>query len=217
MLSLSVLATLSLALRAAVADQSYASSVFRATHNSYSGNVDGAKDTIVTQLNRGVRFIEFDIHEKDYATNGDYGVGHSSAGNLVDHTIPNPAGNLLRDWLNVVNTWSAAHPTHAPIVVMLDVKDDLTDNPSFAQGNLAVLNQRVKDAFGSRALWAQDAPPGLPSIDAIRGRILPVMSGDATSRSQYKSDTGSNPAIARNSRGMVVEVRPGPASQFAED
>ncbi|KZV90930.1 hypothetical protein EXIGLDRAFT_837495 [Exidia glandulosa HHB12029] len=200
------LVALSLSLRGALADQTFASSVFRATHNSYSGNVDGAKDTINTQLDRGVRFIEFDFHDNGYATNADYGVGHTEPGNAVEHTSPNPAGNLLRDWLKVVNAWSAAHPTHAPIVLMLDVKDDLTDNPTYAAGNPAALNQELKDVFGSRLLWAQDAPAGLPSIDALRGRVLPVMSGDATTRSSYKSDSGSNPSIARNSRGMVVEV-----------
>src|SRR5437763_1583944 len=47
----------------------FASAVFRATHNSYSGNVDGSKGSIVSQLDRGVRFLEFDIHDNGYATN----------------------------------------------------------------------------------------------------------------------------------------------------
>src|SRR5215468_4385015 len=87
----------------------FASAVFRATHNGYSGNVDGAKGSIVSQLDNGVRFLEFDIHDNGYATNHDYSIGNSAPGDLVDHT-GNPSSNLLRDWLRTVSDWSAAHP-----------------------------------------------------------------------------------------------------------
>ncbi|WP_233573777.1 PI-PLC domain-containing protein [Amycolatopsis panacis] len=114
----------------APAAQAAEPSTFLATHNSYSGNVDGAKGPIAGQLNRGVRFIELDVHDNGYATAHDYGIGHSSPGDLVDHA-GNPASNNLRDWLALVNTWSTAHPTAAPIMVMLDLKDDLTDNATW--------------------------------------------------------------------------------------
>ncbi|WP_239154948.1 hypothetical protein [Amycolatopsis sp. FDAARGOS 1241] len=135
--------------------------VFKATHNSYSGNVDGAKGSNAYQLDHGVRFVEFDIHDNGYATAHDYGIGHGSPGDLVDHT-GNPASSNLRDWLNVVGTWSAAHPTAAPIVVMLDLKDDLTDNPSSSAGNLAAVNQELQAAFGSRLLLAKNTPAERP-------------------------------------------------------
>src|SRR5690349_14314601 len=83
---------------AAPDDLPFASAVFRATHNSYSGNADGAKGSITAQLDSGVRFLEFDIHDNGYAAAGDYGIGHSSPGDLVDHT-GNPASNNLRPWL----------------------------------------------------------------------------------------------------------------------
>ncbi|MEV1176614.1 hypothetical protein [Nonomuraea sp. NPDC049784] len=189
----------------ALADPPLPSAIFRATHNSYSGNVDGAKNSIAYQLDHGIRFIELDIHDNGYATSHDYSVGHDSPGNLVDHT-GNPASNLLRDWLNVINTWSAQHPTAAPIVVALDIKDDLTDNPSYAAGNLAALNQELTSVFGSRLFWAKDYPASPPTVDALRGRVLPVISGDGKTRAEYKRDIGYNPAVAVNGRGQVVEV-----------
>ncbi|MEV0232068.1 hypothetical protein [Nonomuraea sp. NPDC050786] len=189
----------------ASADLPLSSAIFRATHNSYSGNVDGAKNSIAYQLDHGIRFIELDIHDNDYATARDYSVGHDSPGNLVDHA-GNPASNLLRDWLNVINTWSAQHPTAAPIVVGLDVKDDLTDNPSYAAGNLAALNHELTSVFGSRLYWAKDYPASPPTVDALRGRVLPVISGDGKTRTQYKRDIGYHPAVAINGRGQVVEV-----------
>jgi hypothetical protein len=184
----------------------FTGAVFRATHNSYSGDVDGAKSSLATQLDRGVRFIELDVHDNGYATSHDYAVGHDSPGNLVDHAGGNPASNNLRDWLAAVNTWSAAHPAAAPIVVMLDFKDDLTDNPSFAAGNLTALNRELESVFGSRLLWAKDYPAGQPTVDALRGRVLPLLSGDGKSRAEYKRDVGYHPAVALNGRGQVVEV-----------
>ncbi|WP_410635651.1 hypothetical protein [Amycolatopsis sp. cmx-4-83] len=184
----------------------FTASVFRATHNSYSGTVDGAKNSIAYQLDHGVRFIELDVHDNGYASTHDYGVGHDSPGNLVDHSGGNPASNDLRDWLTAVNTWSAQHPAAAPIVVMLDLKDNLTDNPSFAAGNLTAVNQELESVFGSRLLRAQDYPAGQPTVDALRGRVLPLLSGDGTSRAEYKRDVGYHPAVALNGRGQLVEV-----------
>ncbi|MGW4962003.1 hypothetical protein ACWEPL_32705 [Nonomuraea sp. NPDC004186] len=189
----------------AQADPPLPSAIFRATHNSYSGNVAGAKNSIAYQLDHGIRFIELDIHDNGYATSNDYSIGHDSPGNQVDHS-GNPASNLLRDWLKVINTWSAQHPTAAPIVVALDIKDDLTDNTSYAAGNLAALNQEFVSVFGSRLLWAKDYPATPPTVDALRGRVLPLISGNGTTRTQYKRDVGSNPAVAINGRGQVVEV-----------
>jgi hypothetical protein len=157
------------------------------------------------QLDSGVRFLEFDIHDNDYGTLHDYAVGHSSPGDLVDHA-GNPSSNALRDWLQLVDTWSDAHPSHAPIVVMLDLKDDLTDNTSYAAGNLAALDQELTDVFGTSLATAQTYPTTLPSVDTLRGRVLPLLSGDGTTRAAYRRDVGSSPAVAMNNHGQLVEV-----------
>src|SRR5262245_38503305 len=72
------------------ADVPLTSAIFRATHNSYSGNVEGAKNSIVYQLDHGIRFLEFDVHDNGYATARDYAIGHGSPGDQVDHA-GNPA------------------------------------------------------------------------------------------------------------------------------
>ncbi|EWM11261.1 hypothetical protein [Kutzneria sp. 744] len=201
---LTALTTASALIASPAASQPFASSVFLATHNSYSGNVDGAKNSIPYQLDHGVRFIELDVHDNDYAANHDYSIGHGGPGDRVDHA-GNPASNLLHDWLAVIAGWSAAHPTHAPLVVMLDLKDDLTDNYSFAAGNLTAVNQELQSAFGSSILHPADYV-GTPSVDSLRGRVLPLLSGDAGTRTEYKRDVGYHPAVAINSHGQIVEV-----------
>ncbi|MEV0593870.1 hypothetical protein [Nonomuraea cavernae] len=189
----------------ALDDPPLPAAIFRATHNSYSGNVAGAKGSIAYQLDQGVRFLELDIHDNGYGTSRDYSIGHDSPGDQVDHT-GNPASNLLRDWLNAINAWSTGHPSAAPIVVALDIKDDLTDNTSYAAGNLAALNEELVSVFGSRLYWAEDYPAGSRTVDALRGRVLALISGHDETRTQYKRDIGANPAVAINGRGQVVEV-----------
>jgi hypothetical protein len=191
---------------AAAAGQPFVSSVFLATHNSYSGNLDnGERRSIQYQLDHGVRFVELDIHDNGYDTNHDYVVGHDSAGDKVD-PVDNPASNRLWDWLNVIASWSFGHPSAAPLVVMLDLKDDLTDNPSFAAGNLTALNEEVRNAFGGTLLRPADYPAGQPTVDALRGRVMVLLSGDTGSRTEYRADVGFNPAVAINGNGQVVEV-----------
>jgi hypothetical protein len=186
------------------ADQPFTSAVFQSTHNSYSGDVDGAKGSLTYQLDHGVRFLELDVHDNDYAANQDYSIGHDSPGDQVDHA-GNPASNLLADWLNVVASWSSAHPGHAPLVVMLDLKDDLTDNHSDADGNLTALNQELRAAFGSRLLPATDYQPG-STVDGLRGKVLTLLSGSQTTRLEYRRDVGAHPAVAINGNGQIVEV-----------
>lgn len=89
---------------------------------------------------------------------------------------------------------------------MLDLKDDLTDNTSYAAGNLAALDQELTDVFGSSLATAAQYPANMPSVDSLRGRVLPLLSGNGTTRAAYRRDTGSSPAIAVNSKGQVVEV-----------
>src|SRR5262245_53167727 len=107
-------------------DLPFASALFLSTHNSFSGNIyGGTRGSIQQQLDAGVRFVELDIHDDHFVDIGDYEVGHAGPGSEVDYT-GNPQTNALRPWLQVVANWSFAHPTHALLVVMLDVKDDLT-------------------------------------------------------------------------------------------
>ncbi|MEV6846318.1 hypothetical protein [Actinoplanes sp. NPDC051411] len=183
-------------------DLPFASAVFRATHNSYSGDIGGARGSIGQQLDSGVRYVELDVWSGSYASTGDYQIGHGSAGDQVDHTGGNPAGNQLRAWLTTVDTWSAAHPAAAPVTVMLDLKDDPTTRASYAAGNFGALNQEVGDVFGARLV--RQGPLG--TVGSLRGRVLVLLSGNATARTGYLRDTGSNPAIVVNDKGQVVEV-----------
>src|SRR3954468_24673951 len=108
--------------------------VVAATHNSYGGKASGDLGSIAHQLDLGVRFVELDVHDNDFTRFG-YRIGHESPGDEVVHGGGNPAGDRLADWLQAIARWSGNHAGHAPIAVVLDLKDPLTDNRSFAAGN----------------------------------------------------------------------------------
>src|SRR4051812_7686345 len=117
----------------------YKEIVVAATHNSYSG---GDRGSLTHQLDHGVRFVELDVHDNDFGQAG-YRVGHDEPGDAVEHSGGNPPGNGLGEWLQVIADWSAQQRTHVPIVVALDLKDPLTDNPSYRDGNPAALNDAL--------------------------------------------------------------------------
>ncbi|HJN73531.1 MAG TPA: hypothetical protein QGF58_06310 [Myxococcota bacterium] len=169
--------------------------VLRASHNSYEG---GDRGSLVEQLDAGVRFLELDVHDDDFEDEG-YRIGHLWVGQGVDHD-GNPASDALVDWLAVISQWSDEHPEHAPIVLGLDLKDDLTDNPHYDQGNLARLGDELLQAFG------EDLLVELAGLDAMRGEVAVVYSGHEGTRLAALRDEGANPAIAVNAEGQVVEV-----------
>ena len=176
---------------------------FAATHNSYSGE---ARRALRAQLDEGVRVLELDVHDDDYAAVGDYRVGHLFPGDAVDHADQNPGDDRLGSWLAVVARWSVETPGHGPTTIILDLKDSVADNDGPAAGNLGALNGQLEALFGARLLEARGTPPPWPRVQALRDRVLVVLSGDEGSRAAYGRDHGSDPAVAVNAHGQVIEV-----------
>jgi hypothetical protein len=185
-------------------DRLYSEASFAATHNSYAGG-DGV-GSIRAQLDRGVRLLELDVHDDDFARFG-YRIGHADVGDRVFHEDGNPASSSLDDWLKVIDDWSNAHPRHAPITILLDLKDSIADNASFREGDLFALNRELEKSFGTK-LYAASQIDGKswPTVGALRGRILVVLSGNEDSRIAYRGAKGRDPSVAINSSGKVIEV-----------
>lgn len=159
---------------------------FAATHNSYSGGIEGRRSSIRAQLDRGVRSIELDVHDEDYEAMG-FRVGHLSPGDAVYHGDGNPEGDALLAWLELISDWSLQNPRHAPITLVVDLKDCLAENSSFESGDLFALNALLVFSFGERLLHAEQIErDGWPAVGEMRGKILVVLSGDEASRVAYR-------------------------------
>lgn len=121
------------------------------------------------------------------------------------HDGVNPVSNALEPWLQQIATWSRGNP-HAGLVVAFDLKDDLTDNPSRALGNFAALDAQLGRVFGADLFRADAVTTSFPSIAALSGKVLCVLSGDQGTRLAYRRTLANQPAVAMNASGQVVEV-----------
>jgi len=186
------------------ADLTYDEATFKATHNSFSGGDRGA---IIEQLDAGVRLIELDFHDNSYDSHG-FRVGHDSPGDEVDLGEFNPDTDALGEWLSLLASWSASHIGHSPITVVLDIKDDLTDNRHTDEGSLAAVNQLIEDTLGTRLYRRTEWAGSWPTLDELAGQFVVVISGEdeGDSRKAYVRDRGEDPAVAINDHGQVVEV-----------
>jgi hypothetical protein len=158
----------------------------KGTHNSYHIAKDNAPPDLdytfapLTEQfeHQDVRHIELDVD-------------NDGTGFHVEHITfidPGTTCELLSDCLGETVAWSAAHPGHAPIVVMIEVKqtyiastaqafidgleaelaadipEDQRITPDMVQGDAESLNAAVRD--------------GWPTLGELRGKILVVMDGD---------------------------------------
>jgi len=182
----------------------YNEAIFRSTHNSYSGHERGA---ILEQLDAGIRQVEFDFHDNEYATEG-FRVGHGSPGSEVETEPPNPTTLALSAWLQVVADWSDTNPEHTPVHVLLNIKDDMTDNRHTNQGSFAALNELLLDVFAERLFWARSLGESWPTVNDLRGKIIVGLTGQETtgSRRAYVRDRGLEAAVAMNDHGQIIEV-----------
>jgi hypothetical protein len=179
----------------------YDATCFRATHNSYSG---GARGSIVDQLRGGVRLLELDVHAKGFETLRDFRVGHLKPGAEVSLGNGNPDSIMLSDWLATIARWSNEH-VHAPITLVLDLKDDLIGADC---GGPEELNKALEAAFGDLLYTRDERDRGgaWPETSDLLNRVLCVLSGNGNTRASYRWTYGTDPALAVNARGDVVLV-----------
>lgn len=143
------------------------------THNSYSG---GKRGGILRQLDSGVRQLELDVL---WTPRQSFQIGHGLPGWEVDHSDGNPPTNGLEDWLRLIADWGCRHPDHAPLTLVIDAKNDLREQ-------IELFDALLRRCFGDALFTPGDLAGGAwPTVDALRGRIVVVLSGDHASRQAY--------------------------------
>jgi hypothetical protein len=180
------------------------------THNSYEKPLHTA---LTTQLgDEGVRGLELDVWW-DPDTDR-FNVRH----NLQNFPEQNCA--VLRECLSELAAWSSANRSHVPVAVYVELKQ--TDNeyvPAFIQlyKNLGLyerLDADIREGLGQGRLFTPDdlqrdrasvaealRTDGWPSLDAMRGRVLVVLSHPEHRATYTRADVGP-PTLA--GRAMFV-------------
>ncbi|HMG26445.1 MAG TPA: Ca2+-dependent phosphoinositide-specific phospholipase C [Acidimicrobiia bacterium] len=138
-----------------------------ATHNSYHieqdapiqspPNMQYTHPPLDQQLDLGVRGFELDVAN---APDGQFPVLHTPVIDATSNCTP------IAQCLQVVRTWSTAHPGHVPIFILIEPKNDdidFTIDPSLRRFDAAGLDQL--DAVVRSSLGRQLITP-----DSVRGK-----------------------------------------------
>jgi hypothetical protein len=164
------------------------------THNSYHIQQDtpiqSPPDMQYThppldqQLDLGVRGFELDVVN---APDGSFPVMHTPVINATSNCTP------LAQCLQVVRTWSAAHPGHVPIFILVEPKTGASDrvlDPSLREWDAAgldLLDAVVRSSLGrqlitpdsvrgkAKTLRAAVTGKGWPTLDKTRGKVMVVL------------------------------------------
>ena len=180
----------------AVASPRWNACRFKASHNSYERDEDLHQQLgfdAVRPWQGGCRGLELDIWRHSGASHGTalgyFTVAHSSPGNVP---LANHLGHLL--------SYHANEPRHDPVLVTLDVKSSQGSAAAFPAELDAYLGEwfdrtlvyRPADVRGrSRRGSLIDVvrASGWPTIDALRGRFVFVLSGTEAWKRRYAETT----------------------------
>jgi len=189
---------------------------FIGTHNSYHVRAKPHRNfaflnyshaPLDVQLDRGVRSVELDLHDRD-------GVFE------VFHVVKIDEGTTCRrlsDALETIRKWSDAHPRHLPISVLFELKKDGTGlDPRirpFDAASLDRLDELLRSVFPAARCIAPDdvrgtaatlreavQRTGWPTLAASRGKVFFILHDDGKLREFYTHD---HPSL----RGRAMFVR----------
>ncbi|MDP2313533.1 MAG: Ca2+-dependent phosphoinositide-specific phospholipase C [Pseudomonadota bacterium] len=169
------------------------------THNSYHIEPDNVVDashaytqpTLDAQADVGVRAFELDVHLDE---EGVFQVFHLP---VVDQES---TCSTLGACLDVLLTWSHAHPCHSPLTVWIEPKDDIdaaVEGLVPLAGHLAELDAAITDVWprdallvpddvrGGRATLAEGVAAGWPLLADTRGRLLLALLDNDEHRTEY--------------------------------
>ena len=164
------------------AEALFTAQTFVTSHNSYSGNLDGVKGSIIQQLDAGVRGLELDIHYNG----GDISVGHDNPGDAVYHSNGNPASNELKDWLQLLNDWSVKNKNHVPVSLTIDLKGSWDSDKLDVLETLfsGVLTTPQNDTLFPASCWQDEVRVG-----ELTGKVLVIINHGVDK--EYKQRVGS--------------------------
>ncbi|MBU8897599.1 hypothetical protein KRR26_18440 [Corallococcus sp. M34] len=176
----------------------------KSSHNAYQRD-----EALLEQLVfHGIRSIELDVHNGKGGrprTPGDWFVYH-------DSSAPGTSCDRLSDCLDVLRAFHLAHPRHEVVTVWLDLKDNFerTRRPEDLDARIL---QHLDPAWVVTPAHLMAACPGAtalqravtgachwPSLDAMRGRFLIVLTGGSLSSAGGRLDTyvaGGSEAVER--------------------
>jgi len=161
------------------------------------------------QLERGVRSLEIDVY-------------HDPAGTRVMHVPLYDEGttcNSFTGCLGLVRDWSLQHPSHVPIIILVELKDEpipLAKVLPFDEKALNQLDDEIRSVIAPKQLLTPDLvrgesttlagairEHGWPQVKSVRGKIMLVLHARGQHAVYYTKD---RPSL--EGRAMFLESQP---------
>ncbi|NQE64810.1 phosphatidylinositol-specific phospholipase C domain-containing protein [Caulobacter sp. RHG1] len=183
----------------------------------HSRGVEYGHPSITTQLDLGVRQLEFDpyadtqggLYAAPYASDAAKMAIMRQPGAKVLHAPVVDARTLclrLSDCFSEVASWSKAHPDHQPLVIFVNTKEEPFNNPAipdpplYSETDLAGVDADALKAFGRDHLITPDdvrgaratlrdgvLAGGWPTQDDARGKVLLVLDSNPRIADAYRA------------------------------
>ncbi|HMF83437.1 MAG TPA: Ca2+-dependent phosphoinositide-specific phospholipase C [Acidimicrobiia bacterium] len=194
-----------------------------ATHNSYHieqdapiqspPNMQYTHPPLDQQLDLGVRGFELDAAN---SADGQFPVLHTPVIDATSNCTP------IAQCLQVVRTWSTAHPGHVPIFILIEPKNDdidFTIDPTLRRFDAAALDQldaTVRSSLGrqlitpdsvrgkAKTLRAAVTSRGWPTLGKTRGKVLVALSTSGAIRNAFLE---GHPSLEKRAMFVTAAVQ----------
>ena len=157
-------------------DVPYHKAFFKTSHNSY-------EHSIREQLNKGVRGLEYDIHDDKIQELDDFEVYHlQNHYDVMLNVDGNPNDYLFLNWLKIIKEWSnEQNNEHAPITLFIELKDSIVDSnnkPDELYG-IKKFNKILVESISLDKLYTyknfRENNFQWPTVRELKGRVIIVL------------------------------------------
>lgn len=157
-------------------DIPYHKAFFKTSHNSY-------EHSIREQLNKGVRGLEYDIHDDKIQKLDDFEVFHlQNHYDVMLNIGGNPNDYLFSNWLKIIKEWSnEQNDEHAPITLFIELKDSIVDSnnkPDELYG-IKKFNKVLVESISLDKLYTyknfRENNFQWPTVRELKGRVIIVL------------------------------------------
>jgi hypothetical protein len=150
---------------------------------------------LARQLDLGMRKLEFDVFYRPASS--DFAVGHVQVIDMRSHCP------TLQVCLSQLIDWSDNNPTHAPIWVSFNTKDQaipgLPTPPPFTGEALSKLDDRLEAALSGRLIRPADIENlRWPKLSQARGKFLLILDEQGAKREAYIDNWRARPMFTNS-------------------
>jgi hypothetical protein len=171
---------------------------------------------LAEQLDLGIRKLELDVFY--VAREDSFLVGH------VQQIDMNSSCTTLRICLNQIIAWSQKNPSHAPIWISFNAKDDyifgLTSPETFSPTAFNLMDSIIEEMLGEKLIRPRDIVDlQWPLLEEARGKFILILDEGGPKRDMYYQGWQQRPMFTNAPEGHpanAIMIINDPIGQFEE-